>query len=87
MVVNEKPKKLYSGVVVSDKMTKTVVVRVERTFVHPKLQKVLRRVKKYKVHDEHNQAKEGDVIEFYQVRPLSKTKYMSLSRVVVPVNG
>lgn len=87
MVVNEKPKKLYSGVVVSDKMTKTVVVRVERTFAHPSLQKVLRRVKKYKVHDEHNQAKEGDIVEFYQVRPLSKTKYMSLSRVVVPVNG
>jgi small subunit ribosomal protein S17 len=87
MVVNEKPKKLYSGVVVSDKMTKTVVVRVERTFAHPRLQKVLRRVKKYKVHDEHNQAKEGDIVEFYQVRPLSKTKYMSLNRVVVPING
>ena len=87
MAVNEKPKKMYSGVVVSDKMMKTIVVRVERTFVHPELQKVLRRSKKYKVHDEHNQAKAGDVVEFCQVRPLSKTKYMSLLRVVAPINS
>lgn len=78
----QKPKKLYQGVVISDKMDKTVTARYERTFVHPKLHKVLKVTKNYKVHDETNSAKEGDVIEFYQVRPLSKTKYMCLNRIV-----
>ena len=77
-----KKNKIYKGQVVSDKMDKTVVVLFEQTYVHPKLQKVLRRSKKYKVHDEENVAKMGDVVEFYQVRPLSKTKYMSLHSVV-----
>jgi small subunit ribosomal protein S17 len=82
VAITKEPKKLFSGTVVSDKMDKTIVVLVEQTYVHPKLQKVLRRLKKYKVHDETNQAKEGDVVEFYHVRPLSKTKYMCLHRVV-----
>jgi len=77
-------KRLYRGRVVSDKMDKTVVVLLEQTYVHPKLQKVLRRTKKYKVHDEGNKATSGDVIEFFQVRPLSKTKYMCLHQVVSP---
>ncbi len=87
VAITEKQKKLFKGVVVSDKMDKTVVVLFERTYVHPKLQKVLRRTKKYKVHDEMNQAKEGDMVEFYQVRPLSKTKYMCLERIVAPATG
>jgi len=78
----KKTKKIFSGIVVSSKMDKTITVLTEQTYVHPKLQKVLRRIKKYKVHDETNQAKEGDTVEFYQVRPLSKTKYMSLERIV-----
>jgi small subunit ribosomal protein S17 len=87
VAITKKQKKLFKGVVVSDKMDKTVVVSFERTYVHPKLQKVLRRTKKYKVHDEMNQAKEGDMVEFYQVRPLSKTKYMCLERIVAPATG
>lgn len=83
----KKTKKLLSGIVVSSKMDKTITVLTEQIYVHPKLQKVLRRTKKYKVHDEANQAKEGDTIEFYQVRPLSKTKYMNLERVIARAMG
>ena len=78
----EKNKRLFKGRVVSDKMDKTIVVLFEQTYVHPKFQKVLRKSKKYKVHDSENSAKEGDVVEFYQVRPLSKEKYMCLHRIV-----
>lgn len=84
MLTNQEPKKLYRGYVISDKMDKTVVVLFERTYVHPELRKVLKKVKKYKVHDEKNAANVGDLIEFYEVRPLSKTKYMCLHRVVTP---
>ncbi len=87
VTMSEKTKKILRGVVVSDKMEKTVVALVEQTYVHPKLQKVLRRTKKYNVHDEMNQAKEGDTVEFYQVRPLSKTKHMNLYRVVMQAVG
>lgn len=87
VAITKESKKLFKGTVVSDKMEKTVVVIVEQIYVHPKLQKVLKRTKKYKVHDETRQAKEGDVVEFYHVRPLSKTKYMNLHRVVTPATG
>lgn len=75
-------KRIWTGTVVSDDMDKTVVVRVERVFAHPMFQKVVRRSKKYKVHDEQNVAKTGDTIEFYEGRPVSKTKHMYLTRVV-----
>jgi len=75
-------KRLHKGQVVSDKMDKTVVVILKKAYVHPKLQKVLRRTKKYKVHDDENKAKVGDIVEFFQVRPLSKSKYMCLHRVL-----
>jgi small subunit ribosomal protein S17 len=87
VAITKEPKKLFKGTVVSDKMEKTVVVIVEQTYVHPKLEKVLKRTKKYKVHDETRQAKEGDVVEFYHVRPLSKTKYMNLHHMVTPATG
>jgi small subunit ribosomal protein S17 len=77
-----KKKKILLGSVISDKMDKTVVITVERTFKHPLLHKVLRRTKKYKVHDEHNVAKVGDLVEAYEGRPVSKTKYMYLARVI-----
>ncbi len=83
VTAEKKQRKMYRGYVVSDSMEKTVVALFERTYVHPRLKKVLKKVKKYKVHDENNTAKVGDLIEFYQVRPLSKTKYMWLNRVVV----
>ena len=70
------------GEVVSDKMEKTIVVEVERTFKHAHYGKVIRRSKKYKVHDEENVAKIGDKVEIVECRPLSKTKHMTLSRVI-----
>ncbi len=77
-----KHKKTLVGEVISDKMDKTVVVKMERTFRHPLFGKTMRRSKKYKVHDEQNAAKTGDLVEFYEGRPVSKTKYMYLSRVI-----
>jgi len=70
------------GTVVSDKMDKTIVVETTRMFTHPRFHKIVRKAKKYKVHDENEQAKIGDTVEFYEGKPLSKTKYMYLSRVV-----
>jgi len=75
-------KKVLSGVVVSDEMDKTVVIKSERIYKHPRLGKTMRSYKNYKVHDEKNVAKVGDVVEFYEGKPVSKTKYMYLERVV-----
>lgn len=83
-VSENKIKKIYSGHVVSDKMDKTIVVKTSRLYKHPVYQKVIRASKKYKVHDEQGIAKIGDVVEFYEGRHLSKTKYMYLVRVVQP---
>lgn len=77
-----KPKRMYTGVVVSDAMDKTIVVESERVFVHKGFKKTMRARKKYKVHDESEVAREGDVIEFYEGRPKSKSKYMYLKRVI-----
>ncbi len=82
MKKNEQRKQTFIGEVVSDSMDKTVVVKTERTFMHPKFHKTIRVSKKYKVHDEQEQAKVGDFVEFYEGRPVSKTKYMYLARVV-----
>jgi len=83
MLNNEqKNKRVYVGVVVSDKMDKTIVVKSERAFTHDSFTKTIRKNKKYKVHDEKEQAKMGDIVEFYEGRPGSKTKYMYLLRVV-----
>lgn len=70
------------GKVVSDKMNKTVVVRVERTYLHPRWNKVVRTSKSYKVHDENAQAHKGDIVKIYEGRPKSKTKYMYLAEVI-----
>jgi len=75
-------KRLMSGTVVSDKMDKTIVVSSERTYKHPRLGKTMRAYKKYKVHDEKSIAHVGDVVEFYEGKPASKSKYMYLERVV-----
>ena len=66
------PKRILQGTVVSDKNDKTVVVRVERRFAHPLLQKTVRRSKKYKAHDEANQYKIGDVVSIQEGAPISK---------------
>jgi len=70
------------GVVVSDKMDKTIVVKVERLVRHPLYKKVIRKHKKYKVHDEHNIAKVGDKVRIMETRPLSKEKRWRLVEVL-----
>ena len=62
------------GIVVSDKMDKTVVVEVTRTMMNPTYKKVVRRKKRYKAHDEENQYKVGDKVSIMETRPLSKDK-------------
>lgn len=78
----QKVKRVLTGVVVSDKMDKTLVVKSERTFVQKEFSKIMRTTKKYKVHDENELAKVGDIVEFYEGRPTSKTKYMYLKQVI-----
>lgn len=75
-------KKFLIGSVVSDKMDKTIVVEHERTYRHKKFQKTIRVLKKYKVHDPKELASVGNVVEFYEGAPKSKTKYMYLHRVI-----
>ena len=76
------PRKQRTGVVVSDKMDKTVVVRVERTVAHPLYKKVLRRRKKYQAHDETNVCALGDTVLIEECRPLSKHKHWRVLRIV-----
>ena len=68
------PKRILQGVVVSDKMDKSVVVRVERRVMHPVYKKYIKRSAKYTAHDEHNACKVGDIVQIMESRPLSKTK-------------
>jgi len=75
-------KKTMTGVVVSSKMDKTVVVKVERRFAHPVFKKVVKTTKKYKVHDENNECVEGDFIRIQETRPLSKEKRWRLIDIV-----
>ena len=75
-------KKTMTGVVVSNKMDKTVVVKVERRFSHPVFKKVVKTTKKYKVHDEKNECLEGDFIRIQETRPLSKEKRWRLLSII-----
>jgi small subunit ribosomal protein S17 len=68
------PKRILQGVVVSDKQDKTVVVKVERRFLHPVMKKTVRRTKNYHAHDEKNAHKVGDAVRIEESRPLSKLK-------------
>lgn len=79
---SENKNKVLQGEVVSDKMDKTITVKVTRTFAHPLYGKIIRRFKKYKAHDEAEVAKIGDLVEIMECRPLSKTKHMVLGRVI-----
>jgi small subunit ribosomal protein S17 len=68
------PKRILQGVVVSDKQDKTIVVKVERRFLHPVMKKTVRRTKNYHAHDEKNAHKVGDQVRIEESRPLSKLK-------------
>jgi small subunit ribosomal protein S17 len=79
--MREVRKKLV-GTVVSHRMQKTAVVRIERVYLHPRYHKYMHRHKEYKAHDEQNQAKVGDKVEIAETRPLSRTKAWRLVRIL-----
>jgi len=75
-------RKVREGLVVSDKMDKTVVVAVETRKVHPLYKKAIRVTKKYKAHDENNACKIGDIVKISETRPLSKEKHWRVTEVI-----
>ena len=68
------PKKILTGIVISDKPNKTVTVLVERKYQHPLLKKIVKVKKKYNAHDENNKFKSGDKISIIESKPFSKNK-------------
>ncbi len=83
------PSKVRTGIVVSDKMDKTIIVRVERMAEHPLYGKRIKRAKKYAAHDANNECKMGDEVRIRETRPLSKTKRWELVEITrkAPVFG
>ncbi len=75
-------RKTKIGVVMSDRMDKTVVVRVERVVLHPVYKKYTKRRTTYKAHDEKNEYNVGDTVEIVETRPLSKEKCWRVSRLI-----
>ncbi|MEJ6399647.1 30S ribosomal protein S17 [Nicoliella lavandulae] len=75
-------RKVYRGRVVSDKMDKTISVIVETTKTHSTYGKRVKYSKKYKAHDEKNEAKMGDIVEIMETRPLSATKHFRLVKII-----
>ena len=75
-------RKTRTGLVVSDKMQKTVVVAIERRVAHPQYGKMVTHTKRVKAHDEENAAKEGDTVRIMETRPLSKDKRWRLVEIV-----
>ena len=75
-------RKTQTGVVVSDKMDKTVVVQVDRLVKHPVYRKYVRRRAKFKAHDENNTCQKGDRVVIRETRPRSKTKRWQVSQIV-----
>jgi small subunit ribosomal protein S17 len=74
------------GLVVSDKMQKTIVVAVENRAPHPKYGKIMVRTKRYKVHDETDQCRVGDRVRIQETRPLSRTKCWIVKDILNSVN-
>lgn len=75
-------KMIKQGVVVSDKNDKSIVVRVQRQYIHPLYKKTVRRHKKFMAHDENNEAREGDIVQIRESRPLSASKRWTLHKIV-----
>ena len=88
-MTNTVHRKIRTGIVISDKMNKTVTVKVERFAEHPLYGKRVRRAKKYHVHDENNTCHIGDLIKIGETRPLSKTKRWELLEILrrAPILG
>jgi len=75
-------RKTRQGVVVSDKMNQSIVVRVERTVRHPLYKKVMKRSKRYMAHDQENTGKVGDLVRIMECRPISRQKRWRLVEVL-----
>lgn len=75
-------RKRVIGVVSSDKMNKTIIVRVEKPRKHPRYGKYIKNITVYRTHDEENKARVGDKVEIMETRPLSKTKRWRLVRIL-----
>ena len=75
-------KKVFTGLVVSDKMDKTVVVKITTKILHPLYKKYVTKSVKYKAHDENNDAKTGDTVKIIECRPISKQKCWSMQEII-----
>ena len=75
-------RKVRTGMVVSDKMDKTIVVAIEDNVRHPLYKKIVKRTVRLKAHDEANECRKGDVVEVMETRPLSKDKRWRLTRII-----
>ena len=82
MAEYQENRKVMIGTVTSDKMEKTITVSVETVKQHPLYKKTIKTSKKYKTHDENNEAKEGDMVKIMETRPLSKDKRFRLIEIV-----
>jgi len=76
-------KKIYKGKVISERMDKTAVVAVTRLFQHPRYKKTVKKVTKFKAHDEENRCRIGDTVKIIEMRPLSKEKRWKVLEIVV----
>jgi small subunit ribosomal protein S17 len=75
-------RKIQTGTVISDKMQKTIIVRVMRLSKHPRYNRIIKRYNKFKVHDEGNKAKIGNLVRIQETRPLSKDKRWRLLEIL-----
>jgi small subunit ribosomal protein S17 len=82
MTDSETKKREWVGRVLSNKMNKTVVVAVEWSVIHPVYRKVLRRISKFKAHDEQNACNIGDRVRLIETRPISKGKHWRVVEVI-----
>lgn len=82
MEKTQKNKRELSGIIVSNKMDKSVVVKVERFIQHKIYKKYIKRYKKYHAHDEHNECNIGDVVKITETRPLSKLKRFRVCEII-----
>jgi small subunit ribosomal protein S17 len=78
----KKPKMSFTGIVVSNKMKKTVVVAIEYNKLHKLYKKYVKRTKKFKAHDENNDCQIGDLVRLEETRPISKEKYMKVVEII-----
>ncbi|GBD95251.1 MAG TPA: 30S ribosomal protein S17 [Nitrospirae bacterium] len=76
------PKKIYTGDVISDRMDKTVVVAVTRLTQHPMYKKTIKKISKFKAHDEENKCKKGDKVSIIESRPVSRDKRWKVLDIV-----